>query len=59
MSPAVHKIFMHGKEIIAKGVVTIVMLSEEAQKASNKLIRRFSEHSSRKITRELTMKDGF
>ena len=59
MPPTVHKVLIHGKAIIIKAPVPIRMLSEEAQEACNKLIRRFREFSARKMTREKTMEDVF
>jgi len=59
MPTSVHKLLIHGPEIIASALLPIGQLSEEAQKARNKDIKRFREDFSRKCSRENTMQDIF
>lgn len=59
MSQTVHKIAIHGMNIVSNSAIPIGMMSEEAQEASNKLIRRFREHCSQKMNRNVTMEDVF
>lgn len=57
MPVTVHKILVHGSEIIKNSIVPIGQLSEEAQEARNKDCRRFREHHTRKCSRVSTNKD--
>lgn len=58
MSSTVHKILIHGADIIAgNAVVPIGSLSEEASEARNKDFRRFREHHSRKKSRQASNED--
>jgi len=59
MPTTVHKVLIHGPEIIASALLPIGQLSEEAQEARNKDIKRFREDFSRKCSRENTMQDIF
>lgn len=53
MSSTVHKLLIHGADIIEKNdIVPIGTLSEEASESRNKDFRRFREHHSRKISRQ-------
>jgi hypothetical protein len=52
MPTAVHITLMHGAEIIERAPLPIGQLSEEAQEARNKDIRRYRENFARKCTRE-------
>lgn len=54
---SVHKVLMHGSQIIASAVLPIGQLSEEAQEAVNKDYKRVRLHNSRKTSREDTMRD--
>lgn len=54
MSATVHKILIHGSEIIKSFIVPIGKLSEEAQEARNKDFKRFRENNTRKCSREDT-----
>lgn len=56
---SVHKILIHGAEIIKNFVIPIGQLSEEAQESLNKVIRYTREHHSRKISRIATNRDVF
>lgn len=52
MSSTVHKVLLHGSDIINQNkIVPIGKLSEEASEARNKDFRRFREHHSRKKSR--------
>lgn len=57
MPTAVHKLLMHGSQIIASAALPIGQLSEEAQEARNKDIKKYREGFSRKCSRERTMQD--
>ena len=57
MPVTVHKVLFHGKEIIKSAIVPIGQMSEEAQEARNKDIRRYREFFTRKTSRVNTNKD--
>lgn len=59
MPTSVHKLLIHGPEIIASALLPIGQLSEDAQEARNKDSKRFREDFSRKCSRENTMHDVF
>lgn len=59
MPTTVHKILTHGPEVIKSAILPIGQLSEEAQEARNKDIRKYREGHSRKFSREQTMCDIF
>lgn len=59
MPPTVHKFLIHGPEIIKNALVPIGQLSEEAQEARNKEIKKFREGYSRKSSRTKTNEDVF
>ena len=50
MPTSVHKILLHGATVIANAILPIGELSEEAQEAKNKDLRRYREHHTRKIS---------
>lgn len=52
-----HKVLIHGAQIADQFMVPIGQLSEEAQEAMNKIIRRTREYHSRKISRVATNTD--
>jgi hypothetical protein len=52
MPASIHRILLHGSEIIPAALLPIGQLSEEAQKARNKDLKKFPESFSRKISRE-------
>lgn len=52
MTPTLHKILMHGSEIIDKALLPIGQLSEEAAEARNKHIRLYRQNFARKFSRE-------
>lgn len=58
MSSTVHKLLIHGGDIIAENaIVPIGSLSEEASEARNKDFRKFREHHSRKKSRQASNED--
>lgn len=59
MPATVHKILIHGKEIIQHAVLPIGILSEEAQEHRNKDYKYYRSHHSRKISRIATNEDVF
>lgn len=59
MPTSVHIVLIHGYAIIEMGALPIGQLSEDAQEARNKDIRRYRESFARKCTREKTMSDVF
>ena len=59
MPPSVHKVLIHGGEVIRHAILPIGQLSEEALEARNKDCRRFREIHIRKFSRMDTMEDLF
>jgi len=59
MPTSVHKLLIHGQKIIASALLPIGQMSEDAQEAMNKYIKRFREDFSRKCSRVKTMEDVF
>lgn len=59
MPPSVHKILIHGSVIIGSFVIPIGQLSEEAQEARNKDLKRYRENYTRKTSRIDTNTDLF
>ena len=57
MNNTVHKILVHGAQIISRVSQSPGSLSEEAQEAINKTIRYFRQHHTRKCSREATNGD--
>ncbi|KAJ4425734.1 hypothetical protein ANN_27930 [Periplaneta americana] len=57
MPPTIHKILIHGPEIIRHAIVPIGQLSEEAQEARNKEFTKYREGFSRKVSRTKTNED--
>lgn len=51
MSPTIHKILMHGAQIISDAILPIGQLSEEAAEARNKNFRQYRLNYSRKFSR--------
>jgi hypothetical protein len=54
---SVHKVLIHGSEVIKNAVLPIGQLSEEAQEAKNKDFKFVREHHTRKISRTSTNED--
>lgn len=59
MPTTIHKILMHGHQIIQWAPLPIGQLSEDAQEARNKDIKQYREHFARKSERNKTMQDVF
>lgn len=59
MTITVHKILVHGQEIIDSNALPVGMLSEQAPESRNKFWRRDREHHTRKMDRKKTMTDLF
>lgn len=57
MSTTMHKILMHSSTVIKSCILPIGMLSEEAQEARNKDIRKYRENFARKCSRKRNMED--
>lgn len=51
MPSTVHKILVHGAEVIKSAILPIGQLSEEAMEARNKDLRNYREHHTRKTSR--------
>ena len=54
---SVHKVLIHGSQIIKSALLPIGQLSEEGQEARNKDIKKYREHHTRKSSRKNTMTD--
>lgn len=59
MPTTVHKILIHGHEIVESSILPIGQMSEDAQESCNKYIKRFREDYSRKCDRIKNMKEIF
>lgn len=57
MSPTLHKILIHGAEVIKHALLPIGQLSEEAAEARNKHFRDYRLHYSRKFSRQQCNRD--
>ena len=57
MPVSLHKILLHGREILATCILPIGQFSEEAQKARNKDNRRYRQSFTRKTSRMDTDRD--
>lgn len=57
LPPTVHKVLIHGSEVIEHGLVSIGELSEEAAEARNKDIKKFRLNHTRKTSRIATNTD--
>lgn len=57
MPSSVHKLLLHGADIIKSAVLPIGMFSEEALESRNKDFRRYREFQTRKFSRTVTMTD--
>lgn len=57
MPVSVHKILIHGGQVIESTILPIGMLSEEAQEARHKHVKRFRESHVRKFSRKENMQD--
>ncbi|PSN37140.1 hypothetical protein C0J52_20163 [Blattella germanica] len=54
---SVHKVLIHGSQIIKSALLPIGQLSEAAQEARNQDIKKYREHHTRKSSRKNTMTD--
>ena len=59
MPTTLHKILIHSNQVISSAILPIGQLSEDAQEARHKDIRRYREGYSRKSLRLNTIKDIF
>lgn len=59
MSSTLHKILIHGSEIISNSVLPVGILGEEASEARNKSYKNFREFHCRKFSRAATLEDLF
>lgn len=59
MTPSLHKLLLHGADIIEFLPLPIGNFSEEAQEARNKDFRWYREHHTRKMSREESNEDLF
>lgn len=59
MTVTIHKILIHGQQIIQSSNLPIGMLSEQSAESRNKYWRSDREHHTRKCSREKTMLDLF
>lgn len=59
MPPTVHKLLIHGPDVISNALLPIGQLSEEAQEARNKDFKKYRENYSRKCSREKCNEDIF
>ncbi|KAL4126307.1 hypothetical protein QTP88_010529 [Uroleucon formosanum] len=57
MPPSVHKILIHGADVIRYAILPIGQLSEEAQESRNKDYKTFRKHNTRKMSRINTNTD--
>lgn len=57
MPITLHKVLIHGPEIVKSCIVPIGRMSEEAQESRHREARRFREHNTRKTSRKTTMED--
>lgn len=59
MPTSVHKLLIHGPEIVRSALLPIGQMSEEAQESCNKYFRKYRENFARKNFRQKTMEDVF
>lgn len=57
MPQSIHKLLIHGGQLIKEAPLPIGLLSEEAQEHRNKDYKRYREHHTRKCSREKSMED--
>lgn len=56
---SIHKLLVHGKDIMEASVLPLGILSEQAGESQNKMYKRYREHHSRKDSRIHTLTDLF
>lgn len=54
---SVHKVLIHGSEVVDHSLVSIGELSEEAAESCNKLFKQFRRDNTRKMSRVVTNTD--
>lgn len=59
MPTSLHKLLIHGSEIIQSALLPIGQMSEDAQESCNKYIKRYREDFARKCSRTKSMEDLF
>jgi hypothetical protein len=59
MPVTLHKLLLHGKEVVKGSTLPIGMLSEQAGESRNKLYRQFREFHTRKTSRKDNLSDVF
>lgn len=59
MPTSLHKILIHGHQIIDNMGIAIGLLSEDAQESRNKDVRHYRENFSRKFSRKMAMEDTY
>jgi hypothetical protein len=59
MPASVHKVLVHGADIVSGAILPIGQLSEEAQESTNKDLKYFTRSHSRKISRSSINEDVF
>ncbi|XP_055903188.1 uncharacterized protein LOC129939232 [Eupeodes corollae] len=57
MPPTVHKLLIHGPDVVHSALLPIGQLTEEAQEARNKDFKTYREHFSRKCSRKKCNED--
>lgn len=57
MPTSVHKLLIHGPEIVRSALLPIGQMSEEAQESCNKYFKKYRENFARKSFRQKTMED--
>jgi len=56
---SIHKLLIHGSDIVKNAIVPIGQLSEDAQEANHKYFRKYRENHSRKMSRIQNNEDIF
>jgi hypothetical protein len=59
MPVTLHKLLLHGKEVVKDSTLPIGMVSEQAGESRNKLYRQFREFHARKTSRKDNLTDVF
>jgi hypothetical protein len=59
MPPSLHRVLVHGSDIIRACPVPIGLTSEECSEANNKFARKFEQHHTRKLSHDASLVDLF
>ena len=59
LSPTLHKVLEHGKQVIDNFPLPIGWFSEECSECANKIFKRFRQNRARKCSRVANMKDVY